>query len=80
MAVDPDPVLSRGPPCCKPLLRPAVTNPLSRISRGYAETYYRKVALRFWRSVAEGFLAEHPRPLQTSVAKWPLKPVTNPCS
>ena len=28
--------------------------------------------------VAEGFVAEHPRLLQTYVAKWPLKTVTNP--
>ena len=26
----------------------------------------------------EGFVAEHPRLLQTYVAKWPPKPVTNP--
>ena len=34
MAVDQNPVLSRGPSplCCKPLSRPAVSNPLSRIS------------------------------------------------
>ena len=28
--------------------------------------------------VAEGFVAEHPRLLQTFVAKWPPKPVTRP--
>ena len=65
-------VVARPPPplCYKPLSRPAVTNPSSRISRGYDSTYYRKEALHF---LGRG----RPRLLQTYVAKWPSKPVTN---
>ena len=54
-------MLSRGPlPCCKPLSQPAVSNPLSGISRGYDSTYYLKVALCFGEFVAEGFVAKCP--------------------
>ena len=35
----------RPPLCYAPLSRPAVSNPLSRILRGYDSTYYLKVAL-----------------------------------
>ena len=78
MAVDQNPMLSRPPLFYKPLLRPAVSNPLSRIFRGYDKTYYLKAALCFWGFVTEGFVAEHPCLLQTYVSNWPPKPVTNP--
>ena len=51
MAVDQNPVLSRGP---------TVTNPVWRISRGYDKTHYLKVTLGFFGFDAEGFVAEHP--------------------
>ena len=58
-----------GPP-----RHPSVTS----LCRGYALTYYLKVALCFGGFVAEGFVEAHPCLSQTHVAKWPPKPVTNP--
>ena len=78
MPVDQDPVMSRPPLRYKPLSRPAVSNPLSQKSRGYDYTCYLRVAIRFGGLVAEGFVAERPRLLQTYVTKWQPKPVTNP--
>ena len=67
------PVLSRAPPSatnrCR---RPSVTNPC----RGPLCRVLNTVV--FKGLVAEGFVAEHPRRLQTFVAKRPPKPVTRP--
>ena len=83
MSVDQNRMLSRGRPpvrslCRGRLLRRMLQTLCRRISCGYDSTYYPEVALCFWRFVAEGFVPEHARLLQTCVAKWPPKPVTNP--
>ena len=62
--------------CFKPFVADAVT--IKHITS--KQCYYLKAVLCFFLGwfVAEGIVAEHPSLLQTYVAKWPLKPVTNP--
>ena len=69
MAVDQNPGC-RGPLLCyKPLSRALCYKTLSRTSA--------QSTVVFKGLVAEGFVAEHPCLLQTFVAKWPPKPVTD---
>ena len=70
MAVDQTLVLSRGPPALryKPLSRPAVSNPLSRISRGYDSTYYLRVGPCFW-GVCRGGVCRRTPPSVTKLCR-----------